>query len=384
MDSFEIQEELGRGTFGVVRKCVHKRSQKALAVKEINMELDGQNEHMVANEIKICKKLQQHARIVHLEDVIYVDNIVYLIFEYLSGGDLFDGILARNWYSEKQSCLLAKQILEALQHCHRLKVIHRDLKPENLLVCKPCQKGEIPHLKLTDFGIACEIPEDSNVISCGMTGSPLYMAPERILERPNSCVVDVWSCGVILFVLLAGYPPFWNEDVEKLFLSIVHGNYSFHDPYWSKVSDGVKDLIRRMLQVDPTHRITAADALEHSWFQDFSHLSSDNKEKTLKTLEAFDARRKLKSLALVLIARKRFSSAVSKKLDKDRRRRTSTSYIPDNELQSHTNTSTDGVSQIQSIHETQSTEEDPMTSICDGIDDLQVTVEDASDDVFNV
>ncbi|XP_028391946.1 calcium/calmodulin-dependent protein kinase type II alpha chain-like [Dendronephthya gigantea] len=158
MDVYEFKEELGRGSFGVVRKCLDRKSQKVLAVKEINLELAGQNKDVITNEIQICKKLQHHERIVRLEDVIYRDNLVYLVFEYLSGGDLFDGILARNWYSEKQSCLLAKQILQALGHCHRLRVIHRDLKPENILLCRRYAKDEVPHLKLTDFGVACEVP----------------------------------------------------------------------------------------------------------------------------------------------------------------------------------------------------------------------------------
>lgn len=199
---YDIKEELGRGTFGIVRRCVDKRTQKVVAIKEIELDLDGEGEESTANEIRICRKLQHHERIVILEDVIYCDDFVYLVFECLSGGDLFDGIVARNWYSEKEACHLARQILEAIQHCHRMRVVHRDIKPENFLIREPSCDGDIPQLKLTDFGIAREIPAGSEYISCAMAGSPLYMAPERILEKPNGCAVDVWSCGVIIFVLL--------------------------------------------------------------------------------------------------------------------------------------------------------------------------------------
>lgn len=327
-DVYDVKELIGKGSFAEVKKCVNRKTSQLFAVKEIHYE-NAEEREKVERESEILEQLD-HVSIVRLEQVFYAEGKVLMVLEYLPGGDLFDGLVSRPFYSEKDACACARQIITALNYLSRKRIIHRDLKPENLLLAEIPSGDRPPIIKLTDFGIAKSIEERGQAVVCHGSGSPMYMAPETILEKPVNCAVDIWACGVILYLLLVGYPPFWNDRVEFLLLSILQGNYTFPSPYWDTVSESAKDLIRKMLTVNLDERITASDALRHDWIAQGDFVPSLHRRTTFVRLTAFNARRKLKGVVLGLIARKRLTFTPSRNVVRLSRK---DSYTPDQQLE---------------------------------------------------
>ncbi|KFQ08993.1 Calcium/calmodulin-dependent protein kinase type II subunit beta, partial [Leptosomus discolor] len=224
-------------------------------------------------------------------DSISEEGHHYLIFDLVTGGELFEDIVAREYYSEADASHCIQQILEAVLHCHQMGVVHRDLKPENLLLASKLKGAAV---KLADFGLAIEVEGDQQAWF-GFAGTPGYLSPEVLRKDPYGKAVDLWACGVILYILLVGYPPFWDEDQHRLYQQIKAGAYDFPSPEWDTVTPEAKDLINKMLTINPSKRITAAEALKHPWISHRATVASCmHRQETVDCLKKFNARRKLK------------------------------------------------------------------------------------------
>ncbi|KAL2728974.1 calcium/calmodulin-dependent protein kinase type II alpha chain isoform X22 [Vespula squamosa] len=239
----------------------------------------------------------------------------------VTGGELFEDIVAREFYSEADASHCIQQILESVHHCHHNGVVHRDLKPENLLLASKAKGAAV---KLADFGLAIEVSGESQAwygkssvclfyrqegfLSCrgdqgdrwessrvGFAGTPGYLSPEVLKKEPYGKPVDIWACGVILYILLVGYPPFWDDDQHRLYAQIKAGSYDYPSPEWDTVTPEAKNLINQMLTVSPSKRITANDALKHPWICQRERVASAvHRQETVDCLKKFNARRKLK------------------------------------------------------------------------------------------
>uniref|UniRef100_A0A803TC08 Calcium/calmodulin dependent protein kinase I n=1 Tax=Anolis carolinensis TaxID=28377 RepID=A0A803TC08_ANOCA len=178
----------------------------------------------------------------------------------VSGGELFDRIVEKGFYTERDASKLIRQILDAVKYLHDMGVVHRDLKPENLLYYSLDEDSKI---MISDFGLS-KIEGSGSVMSTAC-GTPGYVAPEVLAQKPYSKAVDCWSIGVIAYILLCGYPPFYDENDTKLFEQILKAEYEFDSPYWDDISDSAKDFIRHLMERDPKKRFTCEQALEHPW-----------------------------------------------------------------------------------------------------------------------
>uniref|UniRef100_A0A8C7L0L6 calcium/calmodulin-dependent protein kinase n=1 Tax=Oncorhynchus kisutch TaxID=8019 RepID=A0A8C7L0L6_ONCKI len=267
-----------RGAFSVVRRCVKVLSGQEYAAKIINTKkLSARDHQKLDREARICRLLK-HSNIGEF---------------FLTGGELFEDIVAREYYSEADASHCIQQILEAVLHCHQMGVVHRDLKPENLLLAS---KSKGAAVKLADFGLAIEV-EGEQQAWFGFAGTPGYLSPEVLRKDPYGKAVDLWACGVILYILLVGYPPFWDEDQHRLYQQIKAGAYDFPSPEWDTVTPEAKDLINKMLTINPAKRITASEVLKHPWISHRSTVASCmHRQETVECLKKFNARRKLKVL----------------------------------------------------------------------------------------
>ncbi|XP_060885111.1 calcium/calmodulin-dependent protein kinase type II subunit gamma-like isoform X6 [Labrus mixtus] len=301
-DEYQLYEELGKGAFSVVRRCVKKSSGQEYAAKIINTKkLSARDHQKLEREARICRLLK-HPNIVRLHDSISEEGFHYLVFDLVTGGELFEDIVAREYYSEADASHCISQILESVNHIHQHDIVHRDLKPENLLLASKMKGAAV---KLADFGLAIEVQGDQQAWF-GFAGTPGYLSPEVLRKDPYGKPVDIWACGVILYILLVGYPPFWDEDQHKLYQQIKAGAYDFPSPEWDTVTPEAKNLINQMLTINPAKRITAEQALKHPWICHRSTVASMmHRQETVECLRKFNARRKLKGaiLTTMLVSR---------------------------------------------------------------------------------
>uniref|UniRef100_A0A8C1V3U4 calcium/calmodulin-dependent protein kinase n=1 Tax=Cyprinus carpio TaxID=7962 RepID=A0A8C1V3U4_CYPCA len=301
-DENQLYEELGKGAFSVVRRCVKKSTGQEYAAKIINTKkLSARDHQKLEREARICRLLK-HPNIVRLHDSIAEEGFHYLVFDLVTGGELFEDIVAREYYSEADASHCINQILESVSHIHQHDIVHRDLKPENLLLASKMKGAAV---KLADFGLAIEVQGDQQAWF-GFAGTPGYLSPEVLRKDPYGKPVDIWACGVILYILLVGYPPFWDEDQHKLYQQIKAGAYDFPSPEWDTVTAEAKNLINQMLTINPAKRITAEQALKHPWVCQRSTVASMmHRQETVECLRKFNARRKLKGaiLTTMLVSR---------------------------------------------------------------------------------
>ncbi|XP_026065180.1 calcium/calmodulin-dependent protein kinase type 1D-like [Carassius auratus] len=258
-EMFEFKEVLGTGAFSEVVLAEERSTGKMFAVKCIPKKALKGKESSIENEIAVLRKIK-HENIVALEDICESPNHLYLIMQLVSGGELFDRIVEKGFYTEKDASTLIRQVLDAVNYLHSMGIVHRDLKPENLLYFNPQDASKI---MISDFGLS-KMEGTGDVMSTAC-GTPGYVAPEVLAQKPYSKAVDCWSIGVIAYILLCGYPPFYDENDSKLFEQILKADYEFDAPYWDDISDSAKNFIGCLMEKDPSKRYTCEQALRHPW-----------------------------------------------------------------------------------------------------------------------
>ncbi|PWA89951.1 calcium-dependent protein kinase [Artemisia annua] len=296
---YTLGKELGRGQFGVTYLCTENATSHVYACKSIlKRKLKNENDKEdIRREIQIMQHLSGQPNIVEFKGTYEDRQSVHLVMELCAGGELFDRIVAAGNYTEKDAANICRQIVNVVHVCHFMGVMHRDLKPENFLLSST---DENSMLKATDFGLSVFIEEGK--VYRNIVGSAYYVAPE-VLRRSYGKEIDIWSAGIILYILLSGVPPFWAETEKGIFDAILEGEIDFESDPWPKISRSAKDLVRKMLTQDPRKRITSAQVLEHPWLREGGEaLDKPLDSAVLSRMKQFRAMNKLKKLALKVIA----------------------------------------------------------------------------------
>ncbi|KAG4074962.1 hypothetical protein HA402_014541 [Bradysia odoriphaga] len=299
---YETYEILGEGAFGTVRRCIDKGTREEFAVKIIEKTMEKVDLENVLYEAEICRKLQ-HPNIVRLLETFDERGQLYLVFDLVVGGELFHDVTNLKFYSEELASRSMQEVLQAVNFCHKKGVVHRDLKPENILLTS---KTEPRSIKIADFGLAVEVRGDERRLH-GKAGTPLYMAPEILEGYRYGKPVDMWSCGVILYLLLIGDEPFVGRTTNDLFEKIKAGVYHYPASRKDSISAEAKDIVKRMLTMNPDKRITASEALKHPWIRQPEIVAPRvHLAKTIGHLKKFNARRKFRAAALAAVAAQKF------------------------------------------------------------------------------
>ncbi|KAL7531107.1 hypothetical protein ACHAXR_005810 [Thalassiosira sp. AJA248-18] len=295
---------LGEGAFSVVIEATKKETNESFAVKVVTKsKLTKEDEVALKDEIEVLNQLQ-HQHIIRLYDVFEEKDFWYLVTEKMMGGELFDRIVSKSFYNEKEARDVCKILFEAIGFCHHHSVAHRDLKPENLLLRSEENDSEI---KIADFGFAKKVLTSNSLTT--QCGTPGYVAPEILEGVAYDTKSDMWSLGVIVYILLGGYPPFIEQNQRELFRKIRKGQYEFHEEYWGSVSADAKDMISCLLTVQPAKRLSAKEALQHKWMtQDDSVLAGQDLGTNLSELRKYNAKRKFKAAVNAVILANKVTS----------------------------------------------------------------------------
>ncbi|CEO99397.1 Protein kinase domain-containing protein [Plasmodiophora brassicae] len=295
---YEIKEKLGTGSFAVVKRATSKKDGKDYAIKIVKKKnLNAEELATIHEEVEIMHRIE-HPNVVALIEIFDTPKSLYMVLELLVGGELFERIVAKGSYSEREASHLIKSLTEAIKYLHSIGIVHRDLKPENLLYATNEDDSSI---KITDFGLAKYMTSASGPMTTAC-GTPGYVAPEILKNEPYDGAVDLWSIGVILYILLCGFPPFYDESAAVLYAQIKRGDYDFPDPYWTEISPEAKELVSRLLTVDPKKRATCDEVLSHPWIA--GNKATDKKlgPHHQKKMREFNARRKLRRGINMVIA----------------------------------------------------------------------------------
>jgi len=291
---YTLSKVLGTGAFSTVRTGTHQRHpDKEFAVKcVVKSNLADADVAALRDEVAILAALGDCRHIIRLYDFFEEQWDFYLVMETMRGGELFDRIVQRSYYNEKEARATCRILLEAVDYCHARQVAHRDLKPENLLLRSETDDHSI---KIADFGFAHIVKKPQSLTT--QCGTPGYVAPEILTGKPYDESVDMWSIGVILYILLGGYPPFIDDNQRKLFRKIRKGQYEFHEEYWGHVSDEAKNLISNLLCVNAQERITAREALQSNWIAvaNDASLEQNDMKGNLIELRKFNGKRKFRA-----------------------------------------------------------------------------------------
>jgi calcium/calmodulin-dependent protein kinase I len=297
--------KLGAGAFSVVKEGTLNETGETFAIKVVTKaKLTPEDEAALKDEVQVLQELK-HPNIIQLFAFFDEKQYYYLVTEKMMGGELFDRIVQKSYYNEKEArdtCLI---LFQALAYCHEKNVAHRDLKPENLLLLSTKSDSNI---KLADFGFAKKCLKPNSLTT--QCGTPGYVAPEILEGVPYDTKADMWSLGVIVYILLGGYPPFIETNQRELFRKIRSGQYKFHDEYWSQVSDDAKNLIRSLLTVNPQNRRSAKEALaEDKWMNAGADtLEAVDLGGNLEKLKSFNGKRKMKAAVKAVMAMQKLNS----------------------------------------------------------------------------
>jgi len=290
------KKKLGEGSYGSVSKCTHKTTKAVRAVKLIS-KTQRKDLQRFKKEIAIMK-VMDHPNILKLHETFEDQRFIYLVLELCTGGELFEHIINSGHFTEKQAAIVMKDLFRAIYYMHSSHFAHRDLKPENFLFLAKEDKFENNTLKVIDFGLACEFTPGQFLKT--KAGTPYYVAPQVLAGKYNE-LADVWSLGVIMFVLLCGYPPFYGDTDADVLAKVRLGSYTFNPKDWKAVSEDAKDLIRNLLKTEPKDRFAANQALNHRWITETAPKASTAAVVDLGQLTNFTQHNKLKKATMQLI-----------------------------------------------------------------------------------
>ncbi|OEL21464.1 Calcium-dependent protein kinase 3 [Dichanthelium oligosanthes] len=297
--TYTFGRELGRGQFGVTYLVTHRGTGQRFACKSIATRKLVHRDDIedVRREVQIMHHLTGHRNIVELRGAYEDRHSVNLVMELCEGGELFDRIIAKGHYTERAAAAVCREIVAVVHSCHSMGVFHRDLKPENFLFLS--NKEDSP-LKATDFGLSVFFKPGDTFKD--LVGSAYYVAPE-VLKRHYGAEADIWSAGVMLYILLSGVPPFWADNEDGIFDAVLRGHIDFSSDPWPSISNGAKDLVKKMLRPDPKERLTAAEILNHPWIREDGEAPDKPLDITvISRMKQFRAMNKLKKVALKVVA----------------------------------------------------------------------------------
>ncbi len=325
-EHYKVLNKLGQGTFGSVYRVVHIktdliRAMKMIKKNTINLQDDDRK---LLKEIQILIQID-HPNIIKIYEYFQDETYFYIITEFVSGGELYDTISKWKNFNEDKAAYIMRQLLSAVNYLHSHNIVHRDLKPENMMVEKSSNKKdknnqEAINIKLIDFG-TCNYYDGKTKLTLKV-GTPYYIAPE-VLRRSYTEKCDLWSCGVILYILLCGYPPFSGDSTEEIIEAVISGKFTMDGSEWKKVSSAAKDLVSRLLEFKPDKRLSAQDTINHKWIQE-KHDAFNQKEKldegiltnVLENIKNFNAKEKLQQATIAFIVHFQFASSENKELKK--------------------------------------------------------------------
>lgn len=267
-DYYKLGDVLGTGSFSKVIRATELATGKDFAVKCMTKEGDERKTEIITTEIEILKRVD-HPNVVKLHEIFETDTDLYIVMQLINGGELFEKIVQLTCYTEQDASKIVRQLLLGIQGLHSERVVHRDLKPENLLLSDDSFDADV---LITDFELSFVLPDGEDLMLRAV-GTPGYIAPEVLATLDTGegygREIDLWSAGVIMYILLCGFPPFYGDDEEEVYEKTETGDYSYPSPFWDNISDLAKDMIDGLLRLDPRQRLTMDDALSHPWIQQF-------------------------------------------------------------------------------------------------------------------
>ncbi len=303
-DFYTLGALLGEGAFAQVKLGTDRETNEKVAVKIIKKhQYDHKEMEYILREMNIMKSVS-HPNIVNTVDIFNSAKYLHIVLEYMAGGELFDIIADAGNFSEQQASQVTRDIIKGVQYLHLHGIVHRDIKPENVL----CITKDWPlHVKIADFGLA-NFTEDGEVRekTNAMIGTPGYVGPEIVRGQPYGTAVDMWSVGVLLYIMLSGRMPFYGKDDQACLKMIAIGRYEFPDREWKTISEEAKSLVRGLLQVDPDKRLTADAALHHSWLKDPNALSATPIQNDLSGIHS--SRRKFRRAVMAAVTVQRINA----------------------------------------------------------------------------